>query len=207
MKRLILFLSLFLVIGCQQKILDSDDFTQADVRKWWLEEDGFGRTFIANGQLFVEVNQANAVQYATLRDQEFSDFSVQVEGTLVSGSDNSSYGVIFRKQPQGAFYRFAVTGNGAWSVDRRDASGGWVRLTPSGRWENAEIINQGIGLTNRLRVTTLGNIVVFEINDQVVHRSESFDTSFFSGTLALSTSTLGQAGTRVAFDNFVVREP
>ena len=201
------FLILALVsIGCQQKILASDDFTQADIRKWWMEEDGFGRTFIANGQLFVEVNQANAMQYATLRDLELEDFTVQVDTTLVEGSRSSSHGILIRKQPEGAFYRFAIADNGTFSVGRRDAAGNWSRLTATGHWEKSDAINLGEGETNRLRVTARGSIVIFEINDTVVYRNDAFDTAFLNGSIGLSAGTFSQSGTRVAFDNFVVRE-
>ena len=206
MKRLFLIIGLFFLLGCQQKILVSDDFTQVDVRKWWLEEDGFGRAFVSNGQLFIEVNQPHTMQYASLREIELPDFSVQVDTTLVSGG-RSSMGILMRKQPTGAFYRFAVSDNGTWSVDRRDAAGNWVRLTPSNRWEKAVGINSGLGETNRLRVSAKGTIVVFEINEEVVFRSEAFDTAFLNGSLGLSAGSFSKAGTRVAFDNFVVREP
>lgn len=206
MKRIFLIAVLLFLIGCQRKILVSDDFTQFDPQKWWVEEDSFGRTFVANGQLFVEINQPNTIQYATLRNLERADFSVQVDATLVSGG-RSSQAILFRKQPTGAFYRFAISDNGTWSVDRLDAANTWVNLTPTGRWEKADVINRGLGQTNRLRVSAQGTIVVFEINDTVVLRNEQFDTAFLTGKISLSAGSFSQPGTRVAFDNFVVREP
>lgn len=195
------------MIGCQQRIVVSDDFTQPDVRKWWMEEDGFGRTFVANGQMIIEVNQANAMQYATLREIDLADFAVTVDTTLLEGSPKSSHGIIVRSQPAGGFYRFAIVGDGTWSVDRHDAAGNWLRLTPGGRWAPSDAINQGLGATNRLRVTARGATVAFEINDQRVFVSETFDSAFLNGNIALSSGTFAQPGTRVAFDNFVIREP
>ncbi len=206
--RNILFICLLALgmIGCRAKILAADDFSESDVLHWWVEEDGFGRTFIANGKLFVEVNQANAIQYATYRNAEFEDFSVQVDTTLVSGSHQSSHGILIRKQTDGAFYRFAIADNGTFRVDRHDSAGNWTSLTSTGHWEKSDAINTQEGETNRLRVTTLGRTVIFEVNETLLYRNDAFDAAYLGGNIALSAGTFSEPGTQVSFDNFVVRE-
>lgn len=202
---LILWVAL-LGLGCGEQILASDDFTTPNSQAWLLEEDPFGRTFVTNGQLYIEVNQASTLQYATFR-QPYTDFNVQVDVQLISGSLDSSYGILIRKQEGGAFYRFSVTGSGLFGVERRDGAGNWVNYNSSNRWERATALNTGLNAPNRLRVSAIGSIIIFSVNDAVLFRDDSFDTSLSTGTLALSAGTFGQPGVLVAFDNFVVSEP
>lgn len=195
-----------LLAGCRKRLLEADDFGSADELRWQLEEDVYGRTYIENGQLFIAVNQIDTMQYATFF-QSYPNFNLQIDAKLLNGSLDSSYGILFRKQDSGAFYRFAITANGLFGVERRDASGNWLVYNDAGRWERSPAINTGLGQTNRLRSSAIGSIVVFSVNDTVIFRKEDFDTAFQDGTIALSAGAFSQPGVLAAFDNLNISEP
>ncbi len=203
---LILLLLACLSVGCRKRVLAADDFGSADSTRWILEEDVYGRAYVENSQLLIAVNQAETMQYATFR-QPYADFNLQVDAKLLNGNLDSSYGILFRRQEGGAFYRFAITGSGLFGIERRDSAGSWEIYNDSGRWQRHAAINTGLGQTNRLRISALGSIVIFSVNDSVIYRNDNFDTTFQTGTIALSAGSFAQPGVLAAFDNFSLTEP
>lgn len=193
-------------VGCRKRVLASDDFGSADETRWILEADVYGRSYVENGQLLISVNQIETMQYATFR-QPYPNFNVQVDGRLVNGNLDSSYGILFRRQEGGSFYRFSITGSGLYGIERRDSSGNWLIYNEAGRWQRDDAINVGLNQTNRLRISAIGSIVVFSVNDQVIYKNEAFDTAYQNGTIGLSAGSFTQPGVLVAFDNFNVTEP
>lgn len=184
-----------------------DDFSSDNPDRWLTEEDGFGRTIIHDGRLFVEIATPNTVQYATILEPAFTNFDVEVNATLVSGSPTSSYGILFRKQDNDGFYRFEVTANGDYIIERRDPNGVWTRLIPENRWQKSDAINRGVGATNRIGVAANGSVVVFKVNGQMVYRIDSFDGTYSSGNIALGAGTYAQGNVQVAFDDLDISEP
>jgi len=199
---------IILLLGCAPATLLSDDFSQANSERWRLEEDSYGRSVIHEGKLFVEVNQPNTMQYVTLQETELLDFNLSVDATLMSGSTSNSYGIVFRKQSLGGLYRFEITGDGDYMIERRDTDGLWTRLLTEGRWLKSDLINQGVGATNRLGVTVNGNAASFFINGEVVHSTDTFDSTHNrEGIIALDAGTFAQGNIQVAFDDLVILEP
>ncbi len=203
---LFFLLLLTLLAGCGKRVLATDDFGAADETRWILEGDVYGRSYVENGQLLIAVNQVETMQYAAFR-QPYPNFNVQVDAKLLNGNLDSSYGILFRRQEGGTFYRFAITGSGLFGIERRDSAGNWLIFNETGRWQRHPAINTGLGETNRLRISAVGSIVVFSVNDSVIFRKENFDTTFQTGTIALSAGSFSQPGVLAAFDNFSVTEP
>ncbi|MGB1250581.1 MAG: family 16 glycoside hydrolase [Candidatus Promineifilaceae bacterium] len=185
----------------------SDDFSQDNRDRWRIEQDSYGRSLIHEGKLFIEINQPNTIEYVTLRQPLLADFNLSVDATLLGGSTTSSYGILFRKQELGGFYRFEVTGNGDYIIERRDATGLWTRLLPENRWQKSEFINRGVGATNRLGVTANGNSASFYVNGELIHSIETFDQTYGTGNIALEAGSYAQPGVQVAFDDLVILEP
>ena len=50
-------------------------------------------------------DRPNTIQYTTLTDRAFSDFVLEVDAWQRGGAPESSYGVLFRIQEDGRFYR------------------------------------------------------------------------------------------------------
>ena len=127
-----------------------DEFIPGQTANWLLEQDEVGSTAVANEQLVITVAAPNTVQYATLTDRTFGDFVLEVDAWQRGGAPESSYGVLFRMQDDGQFYRFDITGNGLYMIERRAADGTWTRLLRE--WTATAAINQGLNVANRLKV-------------------------------------------------------
>ena len=203
---ILLFALLTLLPACTNAAILSEEFTQANTDRWKLEEDGFGRSTITNGRLILQIGQPNTMQFATLRTPLLNDFVLQVDGVLVAGNPHSSYGVLFRQQENGMFYRFEISGNGLFVIEKRHSDGSWEKLTPTKRWERTSAINVGLNQLNQLKIAAQGQTIVFSVNNNVILRLDNFDNSLGAGTIALSAGTLTQDA-QVAFDNLFITRP
>lgn len=208
---LLLMLGIILV-GCsnmevplpgQKKALFRDEFVLGHTGTWALESDEIGSSVIVPEQLVIEVNAPNLIQYSELTEPSFSDFSLEVDGRIDGGSPATTYGVMFRMQSPGEFYRFEVTGDGMYILERHDADGSWVRHTED--WLDTVVINQGVGATNRLKVVADGAAISVFVNDVLLE--EVTDNTYSSGNIALDVGTFDGGGASVSFDNLVVFPP
>ncbi len=186
-----------------EDVIFADDFSPATVGKWQLEGDERGQSLLQDGQLIIEVNDANTVQYVALAEQSFANFALEVDATLLAGSTDSTYGVLFRMTGPDQFYRFDITGNGLFVVERYDEGGGWTRLTDD--WQESALLHQGVNATNRLGVLVVGGTFNFYANGELL--LQLADARYSGGAIALDAGTYGQPGLRVAFDNLVVSQP
>ena len=186
-----------------RKALFRDEFVQGYTGNWVLENDEVGSTVVVPEQLLIELNSPNLIQYAMLTEPTFSDFTLEVEARLVNGSHTSTYGVLFRMQGPEEFYRFTITGDGMYLIERHDPNGARVRFADD--WRDAVAINQGTGSTNILRVVADGPNIAVYVNDTLLE--EVTDDSYSSGNIALDAGTFDGAGTQVSFDNLSIYPP
>ena len=184
-------------------VIFSDGFVPGEMGNWVMEGDNAGQTAVINEQLVIDLADNHMMQFTTLADPIFDNFILEVDGRLLQGDQGSSYGVLFRMQDTTRFYRFEITGDGLFMVERRDGESGWVRFVD--RWMETPAINQGLNSTNRLKVEALGQTITLYVNDIQVHQFS--DTAYSSGTIALDAGTFVQPQAQVAFDNLVVRRP
>jgi hypothetical protein len=205
---------LLLVTGCRNlpaagslsgetDILFSEQFGEVVSGAWQLEGDDQSRATIEGGRLLITIDAPSTVHYTTLPDQTFSDFVLEVDATQQAGSPASSYGVLVRMAAPQQFYRFEVTGNGEYVVERHDGADSWVRLTDN--WESSEALATGLNTTNRLAIVAEGGLFSFYANDELL--TQVADAQYSQGAVALDAGTFGQPGLQVAFDNLVIREP
>jgi hypothetical protein len=180
-----------------------DEFILGQTGDWFLESDDSGSTTIVPEQLLIEVKEPDLVQYATLTEPTFSDFSLQVDGRLLSGSSHSSYGVLFRMQGPEQFYRFEVTADGTYLLERHDAGGS--RNLFMGDWHDSEAINEGLNVVNKLGVRANGSKVSLFVNDEFLQ--EVTDSAYQEGNIALDAGTFDLAPIHVSFDNLLVTPP
>ncbi len=121
----------------------------------------------------------------------------------MSGSPSSTYGVLFRMQSPEEFYRFDITADGMYLLERHEPQG--LRYSFMDDWRDTVAINQGIGATNHLKVVADGPRIAVYVNDTLLE--EVTDESFRAGNIALDTGTFDAAGTQVSFDNLSVYPP
>ena len=188
----------------EEDVLFRDEFTPGETGAWLLEGDESGRATVADGRLLLEVDGSNMVQYTTLAERRFTNFDLEVEVTQLAGSPDSTYGVLFGLDDSGeSFFRFEVTGNGLYVVERRGADGSWERFTDE--WIASSALQQGLDATNRLRVLVAVPTFSFYANDTLL--TQVVDDRYQGGHVGLDAGTFGRTGLRVAFDNVTIREP
>jgi hypothetical protein len=177
---------------------------------------------IADGVMRFDVNDIVRSPYATTKPH-FSDFDLRLEARPVSGPLNNGYGVVFRLQDPQNFYRFLVSSDGFYRVDRM-IDGVEKDLST---WIKSPVLNAGVGVTNWLRVVAVGEQFQFFINNQPVQlcvpddpagESTYFldecvdgtmvdmlqDDSFASGQIGPAVLTLDEKDVVIEFDNLVV---
>ncbi len=140
------------------------------------------------------------MQYAALDGAIFGDLALEVDVAQRSGPADSSYGVIFRMQDGQQFYRFDITGNGLYVIERHNSDGTWTRLIPD--WTPTTALNQGLNVVNRLKVIAAGPDLTFYANDVLL--TQLSDATFNSGGIALDAGTFGGGNLQVSFDNLAV---
>ncbi len=202
-----------LFVGCSNSPISSetvndpnvlyyDDFSPSNVGRWRIEGDYLGSTAIEGEQLTIEVKSPNTIQYATLEDPAFSDFELEVDATLVDGASNSTFGVLFRIQDSGEFYRFELMNDGHYMIERFGGEDNWIRLVDD--WTFSESIVSG-GVANRMKVIADGPSLSFYVNGDLL--KEVTDTSLVNGYIGLDAGTYGSSLTVASFDNLVLSNP
>ena len=181
----------------------SDEFDPGDTGDWYLEADDQGSSAVIGERMVITIDAPNSAQYSTLRNHTFGDFALEVEATQVEGNPGNSHGVLFRMRSPSEFYRFDITADGNYVIERRNADGTWSRLLDD--WTPSTAIRQGLNNTNRLKVVAEGAKLTFFVNDQELQTIT--DNAYLSGNIALDVGTFGQTASSVAFDNVVVRRP
>lgn len=186
-----------------EDILFHDEFVAGQMGQWQLEGDTLGRSSIVNEQLFIDLNESNVMQFSTLSEQNFQDFILEVKGRQVQGDLANSYGVLFRMQDPNRFYRFEITGNGFYMLERRNGDGSWTRFVQD--WTASEAIQTGHNALNSLRVEAVGPLISVFVNDTLVQQVS--DDLYPAGQIALDAGTFGSPLMQAAFDNVVIRQP
>jgi hypothetical protein len=185
------------------RVLLVEEFSVGNTSNWQTEADDLGMTAVLSERMLIEISAHNTIQYTTLEDQTFGNFVMEVEATQLAGSLESSFGVLFRMQSPDQFYRFDITGDGHYTVERRNADGTWTRFVED--WPLADSLKQGYNVTNLLRVLADGPTIAVYANGELLHQLS--DTAYTEGGIALSGGTFGQAGLSVSFDNLVIQRP
>ncbi|PID85027.1 MAG: hypothetical protein CSA11_06495 [Chloroflexi bacterium] len=187
----------------ESDVIFQDEFIPGEVGDWLVEGDGIGQTAVVDQQLVISINQPNTMQYVTLQEPAVDNFSLAVDARQITGNPESSYGVLARIRGADQFYRFEITSNGLYMVERHNADGSWSQYLED--WAATSAINQGLNTVNRLKVEARGANLSFSVNGNVVH--EIVDTGVGSNTnVGLDAGTFGQAGLQVAFDNVIIRD-
>jgi hypothetical protein len=127
---------------------------------------------------------------------QFTDFALEIDARLVSGPDESCYGVVFRFQDIYNLYSFLVWGDGRYQVET------WLndeRTMLQGKTKS-DFVNQGNN-TNHLKVVCRGTQMEVYVNGH--HLTTVTDDSFAKGYVGWIAQTTG-ANAHVAFDNIKV---
>lgn len=135
----------------------------------------------------------------------FTDFTLEIDATLVAGSNQSAYGLIFRVPITYDvpiiydFYRFLVNGNGYYLIGTR-TNGQWTVLRD---WTRSEFIEEGYS-TNHLKIICKGSQIEAYVNGHYL--TTVTDESFVNGRVGVIVDT-PEPNTHVTFDNLKVYIP
>lgn len=153
---------------------------------------------IEGGQLRIAVKQPDSLAWSIAAGKQFADFTLDVDATLLSGPDDNDYGVIIRHVDDDNFYRFEISGDGYYNIQKR-LKGKWEELVPD--WTPSDAIHQSKA-TNHLRVTCAGALMTFYVNQ--IQLIQITDASFARGQVGVLAGALTEPSVLVAFDNLQV---
>lgn len=176
-----------------------DEFVVGQTGDWLTEGDDAAVTAVINERMLININTPQTMQFVTLNEPIFNNFTVEVDAIQITGSPESSYGVLFRMTNPSEFYRFAIRGDGLYMIERHDPDG-WTRFMKD--WEPSSAIHQGAGQNNRIKVIAEGGAFSFYVNNIII--AQINDSRYAQGNIALDAGTFGQTNLQVAFDNVLV---
>ena len=160
-----------------------------------------GKFYAENGLYHVAVERSHWYLYSTC-EKSFRDFILDVDATIVSGPDDTGYGVFFRKDGSGGFYSFMISADGYYSMQERYPEDNRIFVVLG--WAPLKDVEQG-RRTNHLRVIAVEDQLELYVNGSFVgllHQS-----SLRSGTFGFIVETYDEKDSVVAFDNLKITEP
>jgi 3-keto-disaccharide hydrolase len=188
----------------QGKLLFEETFDTNDNQ--WAEgtfNDEYGKTdFTINGKYVWAVTAAKGVNQKSWADKAPSvqDFIVSVDATHTAGTQNASYGILFRITDADNLYYFAISDVGDYYLGSL-TNGEWSTLID---WTETPYIHPNA--TNTLKVKSIGDELTLYINDNAVDRIQ--DSAHAEGTSGIAIE-LYDAGDKsnFEFDNFSMTAP
>lgn len=194
---------------------------------WQTYDDGQLAAQPVDGALRLSVNAPQRAPFSAATPY-LGDFDLRVTATAVDGPLNNGYGVIFRMQDADNYYQFLTSSDGYYQVER--AVNGNVRVLSI--WIPSEIVNQGMGAANDVRVVARGDQFRFFINGQpallcIPDAPDALstyddlageciggqmldtltDSSHATGRVGVVAQSFDEPGVVVDFDNLVVSAP
>ena len=175
------------------QVLFEDDFS-TDTGQWGLI-DGLA---IADNQFSFRLTTPSDYIWSVF-DGDYGDVDYQVDTRKLGGTDNNSFGQIFRFQDADNFYAYEISSDGFYLVSKKE-DGSWSTLIP---WTASSVINKGG--ENQMAVIAQGSQFSFLVNGVQIDTVQ--DGAFGSGALGLLASSYDEPDVAVAFDNVLVRVP
>ncbi len=182
-------------LGVSPPFADSFDDTR---NAWTLMHNNQADMTIEGGLLRLTILQPDSLAWSVATGKTFDDFTLDVDATPLAGPDDNDYGVIVRHMDDDNFYRFEISSDGYFNVQKRQ-KGKWEKLIPD--WTPSEFIHNGKA-TNHLRVACAGSSLTFYVNQTLL--IQITDVSFSRGAIGVLAGTLAEPGVQVAFDNVQV---
>ena len=182
------------------EVLFSDDFSD-EAGVWDTFSDENGSVSYENGWLHL-INYTTATSdTGTFAHQHFTDFILEVETTLVGGTDDNWHSVACRLKDGYNYYGFAISADGYYLISRFSD---WDQIFLAGPTYSTHI-NQGRGVVNLIHIECIGSNLNLSVNGHLL--ATATDATFSGGDIVLTATSWGGSFTEIAFDNIVVSEP
>jgi hypothetical protein len=179
--------------------LFSDDFSNTS-SGWDRATGENGFTDYQDGTYHIQVIPDNYDLWAN-PGLSFTDVRIDVDATLVSGTENNDFGVLCRYQDTANYYFVEVASEGYYGIGKKTDG---VQNVLTDGYPATDLVNAG-NTSNHLRVDCAGDKITLYINGTLA--GSVTDSSFAGGDVGLIAGTFDVAGVEFAFDNFVVTQP
>jgi len=190
----------FETIPTTPEVLFSDDFS--DESSGWVTYDEYdGRVIYQNGYLCIKDYTTHEGTMYSESQRYLTDFILEVETWLVSGTDTNWHGVSCRYKDDDNYYGFAIGADGYYTILKWVNGDETVFIAPT----YSSYINQGVGAVNLIHIECIGSNLGLSVNGHLLW--EGTDTSLTGGDITLAANSQAGTFTEVAFDNIVVSEP
>ena len=178
-------------------ILYADDFSNP-ASGWDVGEWDEGKAWYGDRGLHI-LNYTDSEYYSwSGANQPFGDAVIEVDSQLVGGSDDNWQGIYCRRADENNYYYAAYSADGYFDAHARVDGENVVAYDP----ERSDVIRQGAGEVNRMRLACVGDTVRFWVNDELL--IEFTDDQLAEGDIALGVSALAGEYSEAAFDNLIV---
>ncbi len=174
-----------------------DQFTSAS-GGWTLARGSQADIAIGGGRLTITVKQPDSIAWSVASGRMFDNFVLEVDAVPLAGPADNDYGVVVRHVDEDNFYRFDISGDGYYNVQKR-VKGQWQPLVRD--WTASGAIHKG-STANHLRVICAGNAMSFYANGALL--AQVVDDLFPRGEIGLLAGTLSEPGVQVAFSHLRV---
>ena len=187
-------------VGPLNQVVFQDGFDSQDGNWETYSSTDWGSAFYKDGKFHITNNTASQYSSASRIQGQFSDFALEVEMELISGSSASHQSVICRYNETGDCYLFCIDANGEYSIHKSVEGVSTMLKTAPSRY-----IKTGLGVTNKVRVECIGDSLTLYVNGFRVARVS--DGKFATGKVGLAVKSASGEYTEVAFDNVVIGTP
>jgi hypothetical protein len=177
-------------------VLLAETFANPSSSRLGENEDPEVRSTFVDGAYEIQVKAPELITWNTL-DGVYNDVAIQVETTLINGSETALGGLIFRYQDNQNFYLFSVANDGFYRLEILE-NDEWLTLID---WTSTDAIAPA-GMSNTIRVETRGDRISLFVNE--VWLDETVDSTFTDGEMALAVGTFEDGGATIQFDNLVI---
>jgi hypothetical protein len=182
-------------------VLFSDDFS-SNQNNWGSSAGSAGTiSFIYDG-LDLKVNQANSLIWS-VAGKKFKDTTIDIDGVLLSGSENDVYGAICRFQDNDHFYGFLVTHDGYYGIFKMQ-DGKLVLVGQADGLKYSDAIRQG-GVVNHIQAICLADTLQLSVNGKLLSIIQ--DESYTQGQIGVIAGSYTNPGEELFFDNLQITQP
>ena len=181
-------------------ILFEDDFSNPN-SGWDRPNSDDVITDYEGGQYHIQINRPDFFVF-TNPYRTFNDVRVEVKAGLVSGNTDNNFGVICRFVDSNDFYAGLISSDGFYGIFK--VKGGEYNLLGMESMGSSAVIKGGSEI-NLIRLDCIGNNIELFVNGVQIDMRQ--DTEFTAGDVGLIAGAYRNAGTHIAFDNFIVYKP
>ena len=172
-----------------------DDFS--DSTSGWDEKSDDNKVQgYRDGTYFINVTATDWIVWDT-PGYDFDDFTLQVYVQQTAGDESNAYGLLFRYMDGDNFYRFAITGDGNFSLFKQE-EGEWVAIVD---WRESAYLDP-IGEPNLLKAICQGSQITIYANDREL--VSVTDDSFTQGDVGLFAVAYDVPQVEAVFDDLWV---